>query len=237
MKKIPVLFIALILFSCNSGSSDSKSSTADTTTTVTAEAPAVAKPAFVPFKVVVMQTKVKDFDKAETQYFSRDSLRNTYGISHLVIGRTIKDPSVVFVIDRIADVDKAKSFYSQALSKDMMNKAGVTALPGLTYAEFVQFNETPVQYLNGLAVTHHVKDYAAWLKMYNDQGDSLRRSNGMIERGIARNLDDSNTVSVLFEISDTAKARARMYSAEVRNAWPDGGVDSPPTFRWYTLVK
>ena len=88
-----------------------------------------------------------------------------------------------------------------------------------------------------MAVSHHVKDFNAWLKAYDAEGDSSRRNNGLIERGIARNLQDSNTVSVLFEVSDMAKAKARTASPELKKIMTDAGVDSPPTFRWYKLIK
>jgi len=234
MKKLAVVLITALLFSCNSEPAK-ETQTTDTTAAVTPP-PAEVKPPFIPFKVVIVQHRIKNFDKAEAEYFNRDSLRNSYGISHYVIGRDLKDPNIVFVVDKIQDVDKAKAFYALPGAKDAMKKAGVSALPGFTYAEFVRSNDAPVQFLEGLAVSHHVKDYNAWLKVF-DSGDSLRKVNGMIDRGIARNLYDSNTVSVLFEISDSAKAKARMSSPDLKKIMTDAGVDSPPTVRWYRLIK
>ncbi len=118
-----------------------------------------------------------------------------------------------------------------------MMKAGVTTLPGFTYAEFVRSNDNPVQFTDGLAISHHVKDFSAWLKAYDMEGDSSRRNYGLIERGIARNLQDSNTVSILFEVSDMAKAKARTTSPELKKIMTEAGVDSPPTVRWYKLIK
>ena len=96
-----------------------------------APAPAEVKPAFIPFKVVIVQNKVKNFGKAENEYFNRDFLRNAYGISHYVIGRDLKDSNTVFVVDKIEDMDKAKSFYALPGAKTAMMKAGVTAFPDL----------------------------------------------------------------------------------------------------------
>jgi hypothetical protein len=118
-----------------------------------------------------------------------------------------------------------------------MKKAGVSTPPAFTYAEFIRGNDSPIQFMDGLAVSHHVKDFGVWLKAYDAEGDSARRANGLIERGIARNLYDSNTVSILFEVSDMAKAKARMASPDLKKVMTDAGVDSPPTFRWYTLIK
>src|SRR5450631_1944503 len=110
MNKLLFVLIAALLFSCNSEPAK-EAPPADTTAAV-APAPAEVKPAFVPFKVVIVQNKVKNFAKAEDQYFNRDSLRKIYGISHYVIGRDLKDSNTVFVVDKIEDMDKAKSFYA-----------------------------------------------------------------------------------------------------------------------------
>ena len=235
MKNLPLVLIMALLFACNNGPAKEEQKT-DTTAAV-APAPAEVKPAFVPFKVVVVQHKVKNFGKAEEEYFNRDSLRLTYGITHYVIGRDSKDSNTVFVIDRIQDVDKAKAFYKLPGAKETMKRAGVMTPPGFTYAEFVTGNDNPVQFLDGMAITHHVKDFGVWMKAFDAEGDSARRANGLITRGIARNLDDSNTVSILFEVSDLAKAKARSSSPELKKIMTDAGVDSPPTVRWYKLIK
>lgn len=224
----------MFLFSCNSEPAKDETPKTDTTAAVTP--PAEVKPAFIPFKVVIAQHRIKDFGKAETEYFNRDSLRKSYGITHYVIGRGLKDSNVVFVVDKIENMEKAKSFYALPGAKEAMMKAGVSTPPAYTYAEFVRSNDTPIQFMDGLAITHHVKDYGIWLKAF-DEGDSVRRANGLIERGIARNLYDSNTVSILFEVSDMAKAKARMAAPEMKKVMTDAGVDSPPTSRWYTLIK
>ena len=235
MNKLLFVLTAAFLFSCNS--EPAKETPPADTTAAAAPAPAEVKPAFVPFKVVIVQNKVKNFAKAETEYFNRDSLRNLYGISHYVIGRDMKDSNTVFVVDKIQDMDKAKSFYALPGAKAAAMKAGVTTLPGFTYAEFIRGNDNPIQFTDGLAISHHVKDFNTWLKAYDAEGDTARRNNGLIERGIARNLQDSNSVSVLFEVSDMAKAKARTMSPELKKIMTDAGVDSPPTFRWYKLIK
>jgi len=235
MKKLPLVLILALLIACNNGPAKEEQKT-DTATAV-APAPAEVKPAFVPFKVVVIQHKIKNFGKAETEYFNRDSLRTAYGITHYVIGRDVKDTNTVFVIDKIQDVEKAKAFYTLPETKGIMKKAGVMSPPGFTFAEFVTGNDNPVQFLDGMAITHHVKDFEAWKKVFDAEGDSVRRANGLITRGIARNLQDSNTVSVLFEVSDMAKAKARASSPDLKKLMTDAGVDSPPTIRWYKLIK
>jgi hypothetical protein len=236
MSVLPALSIAVLLSSCNSEPAKEETKSADTAAAAPAPV-AEVKPAFSPFKVVILQQKVKNFAKSEAEYFNRDSLRNTYGISHYVIGRDLRDSNTVFVVDKIQDEEKAKSFYALPGAKALMKKAGVSTPPAFTYAEFVRVNDSPLQFTDGLAVSHHVKNYDAWLKAYDADGAAGKSAQGLIERGITRNLYDSNTVSVLFEVSDMAKAKATMASADLKKKMTDAGVDSPPTVRWFKLIK
>src|SRR6476659_7860583 len=103
--------MSLILFSCNNGPAKEEAKTPDTTASATNPPPAEVKPAFTPFKVVAIQHKVKNFDKAVAGYFRRDSLLQAYGITHLVFARDMKDTNQVFIIDKIEDIEKTKSFF------------------------------------------------------------------------------------------------------------------------------
>jgi hypothetical protein len=203
---------AVLFFSCNNGTDNEEAKTEDTTAVVTA--PQVEeKPAFKPFKIVAIQHKVKDFDKSVSGYFSRDSLLNAYGISHFIIARDFKGSNTVFVIDKIEDVEKTKTFFNNPKVAEAMTKAGVSKPPAYSYAEMVRLDESPRKYPEGLLVSHHVKDYDAWLKLFErSEGKATRAEHGLIDRGIARDFYDPNMIYVMFEVSDTAKARARMAS-------------------------
>jgi len=76
MKRISLMLttlMGLMLFSCNNEAAKEESKTADSVAAA-ATPEAEVKPAFTPFKVVAIQHKVKNFDKAVAGYFSRDSL-------------------------------------------------------------------------------------------------------------------------------------------------------------------
>src|SRR5664279_1641789 len=103
LSALPALSMAILLLSCGSEPAKKETKSADSAVAA-APAPAEVKPPFIPFKVVIVQHKVKNFDKSEAEYFNRDSLRNTYGITHYVIGRDIKDSNTVFVVDKIEAV-------------------------------------------------------------------------------------------------------------------------------------
>jgi hypothetical protein len=232
---IPAICMSLLLFSCGNDAAKEEAKAADTVAAV-ATPPVEVKPVFSPFKVVVIQHKVKNFAKSVAGYFHNDSLRTGFGITHFILGRDLKDTNTVFVMDKIEDVDKAKSYFNQAKVKDAMKKAGVSYAPGFTYAEMVRMEDGPSDSTLNVAVTHHVKDYAAWLKAF-DADASTRPANGLIDRGIARNLYDSNTVSVFFVVTDAAKVKTRMASPEFKKVLADAGVDGTPTVRWFKEVK
>ena len=153
-----------------------------------------------------------------------------------MLGRDAKDSNTIFVMDKIEDVEKAKSFFNRPGVIEAMKKAGVSRSPGYTYAEMVRVNETPSGSLLDVSVSHHVKDYATWLKAF-DAEVATRVSNGLIDQAIARNLYDSNTVSILFAVSDMDKAKARIASPELKKVMTDAGVDGTPAIRWYREVK
>jgi quinol monooxygenase YgiN len=230
-----LISMTIFLFSC--GSEPAKEETkADTTAAVAAE-PAPAKPVFTPFKVVVIQHKVKNFDKSLSGYFNRDSLRMASGIDHFVLGRDLKDSNTVFVMDKIEDVDKAKAFFKSPKTEAVMKQAGVSRAPGFTYGEIVRgsdaVSETPLR----VSVTHHVKDYDAWLKAFDAEGAATRAANGLVTQAIGRNLYDSNTVTIIFAVTDMEKAKARVASPELKKIMTDAGVDGTPAIRWFKIVK
>jgi hypothetical protein len=234
MSNALTISLAMLLFSCGSEPAKEDAKAADTTAAVAATPP--PKPEFMPFKVVVIQHKVKNFEKAKAGYFNSDSVRNVYGMTHYILGRDLKDSNTVFVIDKIGDVDKAKAFFAQPKVTESMMKAGVSRAPGYTYAEVVWVNDTPSDVDLHVSVSHHVKDYAAWLKAFEADKPS-RTSIGLSEQIIARNLYDSNTVSIMFAVSDMAKVKERMASPEFKKVMSDAGVDGTPTVRWYREMK
>jgi hypothetical protein len=239
MKRLPGLIaicMIVLFFSCSSGSEKDDTKAADTTAAVVPP-PAEVKPAFVPFKVLMIQHKVKDFGKWEDAYLAHDSVRTAYGISHWMIGRDLKDSNMLYVLDKMEDLAKAQTFSKLPNLKDVMKKAGVTSAPGFSYAEIIRSDDSAVESSDRVSVAHHVKDFSTWLKAFDAEGVSTRAANGMVDRLLARSLVDSNMIYIVFAVTDMAKAKARVGSPELKKVMTDAGVDSPPTIRWYRLVK
>jgi hypothetical protein len=228
--------MVLFFFSFNNGTASEETKMADTRA-ATATSQANVKPQFIPFKIVAIQHRVKDFDKSVTGYFSRDSLLKSFGITHLLFGQAVTDPNLVFVVDKIEDVEKTKAFFKDPKVVESMKKAGVAKPPSYSFAEMVRYDDSPRKYAEGLLISHHVKDYDVWLKAFDAEGPAARAANGVIDRGIARDYYDPNTVYVLSDVSDMAKSKARVGSPELKKIMADAGVDTPPTSRWFKVVK
>ena len=239
MKRVSVILsmsMVLFFFSFNNGTATEETKTADTKAG-TASSKAEVKPEFIPFKIVAIQHRVKDFDKSVTGYFSRDSLLKAYGITHLMFGRAVTDPNLVFVVDKIEDVEKTRAFFKDPKVVESMKKAGVAKAPSYSYAEMVSYDDSPRKYAEGLLISYHVRNYDAWLKAFDAEGPAVRAENGIIDRGIARDYYDPNLVYILSDVSDMAKSKARVASPESKKILSDAGVETPPTSRWFKVVK
>jgi quinol monooxygenase YgiN len=86
-------------------------------------------------------------------------------------------------------------------------------------------------------ISYHVRNYDAWLKAFDAEGPAVRAENGIIDRGIARDYYDPNLVYILSDVSDMAKSKARVASPESKKILSDAGVETPPTSRWFKVVK
>lgn len=246
MKRISATFAAasmLLLFSCNNNPKektdtkmDDTAVSATTTTTPVAAEPVAKEPVFTPFKIFMVQHKVKNFDKWKVGYLAHDSMRTVYGISKFIMGRGMQDSNTVIVMDKMTDVQKAKDFAKMPGLKEAMMKAGVIGAPTFTYADVIRNDATPIAQKERVMVAHKVKDFDAWLKVYDAEGKATRAENGIMDRGMARGVDDANMVYLVFAITDMAKAKARMNSPEMKKVMTDAGVIGPPKVMFYRLV-
>jgi hypothetical protein len=227
--------IAITLFSCNnSGKGDEQTKAPDTTAAV-APAP-VIPPVFSPFNLLIVKHKVADFDKWKDGYMAHDSMRRVSGITHAHIGRGMEDSNTVVVFDSIADVQKAKDFGSSPGLKEAMKKAGVVGMPTISMVNVIRSDAPPKDMNDRIMISHKVKDFDTWLKAYDAEGKAARLANGLMDRALARGIEDSNTVYIIFVVTDMAKAKARVTSPDLKKIMTDAGVISPPQAFWYKLV-
>lgn len=238
MKKYVIIFASLaapMLFSCNGSEQQKNEITKEDS--VTTPPPVAQKPAFTPFDVLSITHQVKNFDKWLTQYKGGDSFRTANGVTQFAIGRGTPDSNMVTVFDKITDVAKAKAMANSSALKQRMAKAGVTGKTTFDFVHVIRFNDTiAAQTSDRVMVKHHVKDFDAWLKVFDGEGAATRASYGMVDRALSRGIDDSNMVYLVFAITDMAKAKARSTSPELKKLMQDAGVDSKPVVTFYKIA-
>lgn len=229
---VTILSTVLFTTACNDAGTTAKATPA----TTAADKPAAPNPAaFVPFKVMRITHTVKDFTAWKAVYDTKDSMRQAYGLSRLALCRDDVNPDKVYVFLKAADIQKAKDFAANPALKADMQKAGVTNIPAFLYVDVVRFGETPIQ-KGRVIINHKVKDYDAWLKAYDAEGKATREANGLIDRGISRDISDPNNIYVTFAVSDLVKAKARLADPAFKKLMTDAGVIGEPVIDFYTSV-
>ena len=235
MKQIlsTIAVAALFLTACNNQPAKTEEKPAETKA-----APVMAKPAFEPYTGRFVVLTVKDFDKWDAAMQAKDSLLKASGITSSSIGRELDDDKKVVIFSTISDIQKAKDFDGSANRKAAMKSAGATGGTTPTYWKFVMDDTSHIAQMERTLLIHHVKDYDKWKKVFDAEGMDTRKANGFYERGIARGIDEPNTVALLLVVTDAEKYKARMNSPELKKIMEDAGVEGKPevyTFKWVRM--
>lgn len=230
LKPILIVFFMVAIFSCKNNKTEEKEEV-----TEIEEVDSMSMPS-KPFKIIAIKHKVTDYAKWRIAYDAHDSIRKMYGITHFVVGRGMDDPNMIIVIDKMEDVMKAKEFSALTSLKEAMKKAGVISAPEFSFYDVIRNDDSKINLKDRLMVTHRVKDFDAWLKVYDAEGINKRIEEGLIDRGMARSIDDPNVISLVFAISDMEKAKTRINSEAMKKLMMEAGVEEEPQFFFYKLV-
>lgn len=229
------LIIATVFFSCGG---PANKSTGDTTAhdSSTAAKPAADTTLAAPFDVAEVAVIVKDYDKWKPVFEAYGTNRKANGMQDLAIGQVVDSTNHLLVVFNIADVAKAKALIADPKTKADMLKSGVISKPHISYFHVIRFNPNSHE-KQWITVTHKVKDFDAWLKVYDGEGTAKRQSNGMVDVALARGIDDPNIVHIVFDITDMAKAKADIFSDEKKKLMMSAGVTGAPSIQFYTNGK
>ena len=228
-----IAFVATFTFSSCNNATDKGATTEPETAAKTEE----AAPAFVPFKLIAISHTVKDFDAWKKGYDEHAGMRAANGISELALARGLDNPNKVYVFNKIADLQKAKDFSASSELKEAMKNAGVTSAPEILFVDVLRFEDVPVEFSGRVRVGHKVKDFNAWLTVFDREGKETRKANGLIDRALSRNIDDPSMIYITFAIADMEKAKARMNDPELKKIMTEAGVIGQPEFVYYNIVK
>lgn len=238
---LSTMFVATVLLfacSCNSGSEkESEEATKDTTTAVP-ETVTPAPPAVMPgpANLMVVKHRVANFAKWKPGFDAHDSVRLANGLHKYVIGRGVDDSNMVLVALRVDDVQKAREVGASAELRARMKKAGVTSVPSIDFTESVFSDTTPVQSTIRLQVSHRVKDWTAWKKVF-DAHKQNRLDAGLSDRVVAHAIGDDKAVRLVFAVADLEKAKAFVNSQELKDRMAEGGVEGKPDIFFFTIVQ
>ena len=232
--------MSLFLFSCGSGDDEKKAEekTTDSTSQVkpTESTPEITTPAKLT-NVVIIKHKVSNFSKWKMAYDEHDSARRANGLTSYTMGRGLKnDSNTVVIVLKSDNIIKAKEFSSSSDLKDIMKKAGVIGMPVISYLDVVMNDDSQIPQTERLMVTHKVKNWDAWKKEF-DSHKQARMDAGLIDRGLGHSSGDSHSVSIVFAVTDMAKAKAFIVSKDLKEKMTAAGVDGPPAFFFYTIVQ
>ena len=237
MKKLTTPAIAmamLFFFAC--GSNNEKTTTAATTDTPkTAAVDTPKPPEFKPFNVVEIGHTVKDYDKWRPGFNADSPARKASGLDFIVIGRKADNPNDLLIVLNASDVSKAKAFAADPRLKDVMQKHGVTSKPDINYYHVIRFNPDSKE-KQWVIVNHKVKDFDAWVKVFDGEGAATRATFGLVDVALARGIDDPNLVHIVFDIKDMAKAKAIMNDPALKKLMTDAGVVGAPTITFYNTA-
>jgi hypothetical protein len=222
-----VLSIAAVLFAFSNNQSIAQVSGTDTKSPTAMKENTDGMPS-LPFNVVVIKHNVADYNKWKP-FFDSDSInRNAAGLRALGLARGIDNPNEVEIPFMIGDVQKAKAFTSDPKLKDVMQKSGVVSEPDIKFIKVLRMTDAlqnPGKYLE---VSHIVKDFDAWLKVFDAEGPSTRANDGLEDGVLARGIDNPNLVYLVFKITDIEKAKAALDKPARQKIMQDAGVIGKP---------
>jgi hypothetical protein len=216
-----------------------------TTTTATDTAAAVVKdtvaaapvkPAFKPMDVIMADVKVKSYARWRPAFDADSADRIANGMGLIVVGKSQKDSNSLVVVLSVADMQKAKAFESSPKHLDAMKKRGVIAKPMISYFNIIRMNPDSKE-KQWVVITHKVKNFDAWLKVFDAEGTAARANYGLVDVALGRDLSDSNNVQIVFDITDMAKAKARLADPALKKLMTDGGVISAPKSQIFTTAE
>jgi hypothetical protein len=192
----------------------------------------VKAPEFQPFDVVERSNSVKDYIKWMSIFNTDSVARKANGMNLIVVGRSLEKKNDLVVVLKISDVKKAKAFFADPRLKPLMEKAGVISMPTSEYFHVIRFDPNGKE-KQWVTITHKVKNFDAWVKVFDAEGPATRATYGLADVVLARGIDDPNLVHIVFDIKDMAKAKARIGDPAFQKLMMDAGVEGAPKIGFY----
>jgi len=229
----PIVLVGLVaaLFSCNN-EAEKKEEPKSPDTSVTQEITPPAPPEFKPFDVLEVTHTVKDYAKWRPFFDADSAARIASGLKTIAVSRNSDNPNSITLVFEAADISKAKAFAADPRLKEVMTKGGVSSKPDIAFYKVIRFDPDPTS-KEWVIITHRVKDFDAWLKVYDAEGKAARADQGLFDAVLTRGVEDPNIVHIVFDIKDKAKAKAAIASEEKKKLMMSAGVEGKPKIEFF----
>lgn len=180
----------------------------------------------VPFDAMVIRHMVADYELWKTSFILHGLDRSKQGIHTIGIARGIENANDVEVPFVIASVERAKAYVTAPEVKQGMQADGATSAPDIKFIRVLRMtNHGKCDYAE---VTVKVKDFDAWLKVFDAEGAAVRKKDGITDFVLGRGIDDPNLVYLVFKINSIAEVNAAMANPARQKLMQEGGVIGQP---------
>jgi hypothetical protein len=140
---------------------------------------------------VLVQHQISDFKTWETAFNKDENRRENSGISVILIAQENDDDNSISMVFGLKNIEKAKTFFNDPKTADLMGAAGVTSQPQFSYFN-VENSSIPKGH-SFMIIQHEVSDYAKWKKSF-DEHDNIRRDYHIQVTAVGSYLDNTNHV-------------------------------------------
>ena len=213
---------SLLLTSCGD-TTTTKSETDNTDTVSKVVEPAQSNIIITPENIVIVRYKVSDYAKWRASYDSRDSMRAANGLRNYIIGRGVKDTSIIMIALKTDDIAKAKAFTKDASLKSALQKGYVIGTPKYNFTTVVyQDMSTNMSDLRSMTF-FTVKDWDAWKTSFEGSRQT-RVENGLTDRAYGYDADDNHKVVLVVGVNDSTRAEAYWNSDLIKQRRAASGV-------------
>lgn len=161
----------------------------------------------------LVRHEVNDFDTWKKAYDESAEFIKGMGVMADSVHRDLDNPNMVTVYHQFADVATLKAFTVALNGDDFKAMAEREGIQLETMELFLMQDVLPRAGIRSgsgtasLIARHEVKDYDAWMQMFNG-GTAIKKELGVIAESVHRDLDNPNMVTVIHQFADAATARA-----------------------------
>lgn len=187
----------------------------------------------LPAAAVIVRHSVADFDTWKAAFDAHESARRATGMLGHHINRGRADPNEISTYLAVSDIERAKAFATSDDLKNVMQDAGVTSPPTLTWMTPVREALVWDRELPAMIVSHSVADFDKWLAGYDAAGE-VQRSGGIIGHAANRLIDDPSVAIIYHQAESFETLEAFLADPGLQEAMKAAGVTSEPEVSFQT---